>query len=326
MNRNPPQYLYRTSSWEGLSHTNGHDEIHFHLPAAYKNGERHGGQKELGEGVLAPSIDDEHNGLGELIEKIGHRLLWKDRRNDPTLSWTSSLLFALVLALGRRAKEQRHIRVHIIDSGEVTSLRPTGSQDPEFFLAQDLLRELDIADWNGWNEWDSPPLRRPWYTHEWLSHHGIQIPRGKERFAYEADVEELIENGLFELVPHLKPPEKDDDRGLYDPCVYTRSVGHSEYGPQDGPKPFDQEELDLAYKLSLCFYWQHREMRNPITKCTERVKGSGKTKPLTTPRLNIFLDLLSMKSRPKQDPKFMDFTKSKFQGITPSREFQLFEC
>lgn len=318
LDRRPPQYLYRTTSWQGRPgsrSTNGHDEIHFHLPAAYKNGAK---EEIRGDGVLVPSLDDEPNALSELVEKLGRRLLWDDRRRDPTLSWTSSLLFALVHATGRLAKKQKHIGVHVVATSQVRTLNGIESgRAVEFLMAQDLLHQLNIADWNGWSNREHYRLQRPWYTHEWLTHHAVWAPPGRERFAYEANIEELIDVGLYDLVPHLKTKAEENMKGLYDRCVYTRSVGHTSHAKPEEIRAFTEHDLELAEKLAKCFRWEHRYATDTITGEQKPERGSGTVVATSTPHLNIFFDLLSMEARPQQDPMFMQWIRDHFTSTYP---------
>lgn len=108
----PPRYLYRASSWEGKKHTGGYDTRTLHGPAAHMNDDE----------KCHDSIYEIPHGLFELVEMLGHRFLWLDRRRDETLSWTSSLLFALVHATDRLAKGQRYVVIHVTDTTKVTTI------------------------------------------------------------------------------------------------------------------------------------------------------------------------------------------------------------
>ncbi|EME49055.1 hypothetical protein DOTSEDRAFT_49387 [Dothistroma septosporum NZE10] len=309
LNRKVPRWLYRVSSWQGTKSTNGHDQVHFHLPAAYKNFPRGKHDSQGWNYFLARTIDEEYNDLGQLIEKLGRRLLWLDRKNDPTLSWTSSLLFAIILATARLAKEQQYIVIHVIDTAEVRRVDDR-SAPVEFFLAQDLLREFDIQEWHGWSEsLERTKLRQPYYTHEWISHHAVYVPEGSEHYAYEAKLEDFMQCGLYSLISELRTTEEDDMKGLYHRCVYTRSLVHRSIKPY--VKPITQQDLYLAVQLAHCFKWKHR-----VAKGTrKRHSFSGSKHALATPHVNIILDLLGVHERPTQNQVLLDWAKSGFGGL-----------
>lgn len=276
--RDPPRFLYRASSWQGKRHTNGHDELTTHLPAAYKNRDER----------CADTIYDEPNGLGELAEMLGRRYLWQDRRKDATLSWTSSLLFALVLALGRKAKDQEFVVIHVIDTTKVTTLdgRPV-----EFHYTRDIMRILKVTEWPGWNDqWERLFLRQPWYTHEYVTHGAIKSP---VEHSLELDLDEALDAGLTDLIPSLFIADPDEAKSLYQRCVYTRGVGHGVNGQRH---PLTTSKLELANKIGCLFL--SREAR---------ASADDPTAPIF-----IFLDLLGMYSRPRQDETLMEWIKARY--------------
>lgn len=164
------------------------------------------------------------NGLGEFSEMLGRRFLWHDRRRDEMLSWTSSLLFALVHATGRLAKGQGEVVIHVIDTTKVTTL---DGQPVDFHFAPDLIRLLDLKGWYGWKPLERNNLQRPWFSHEWVTHGVVKSPRED---SWQANIEDIIKQGLYTFLPHLQTPEDDDMRGLYHRCGYTRSIYHRRVG------------------------------------------------------------------------------------------------
>ncbi|RMY32133.1 hypothetical protein D0866_06818 [Hortaea werneckii] len=273
--KTPPRFLYRASSSEGVKRTNGYDHITLHVPAAHMNDDE----------KCHESLYDIPNGLGELAEMLGHRFLWSDRRRDETLSWTSSLLFALVHASGRLAKGQRGVVIHVIDTTKVKTLdgRPI-----EFHFAPDLLRILDIQSYKCWDSFQLTNLRQPWFTHEWISHHVVKSPL---IHSYEADISELIETGLYSFVSSLKTQEDDDMRSLYHRCCYSRSAEHSKDG---GVRPFTITELIKARDLATCFTSSQTQM------------------PGTEPPIFLLIDFLGLTARPKTDPVFIDWIRKRY--------------
>ena len=234
------------------------------------------------------SIYEIPNGLFELVEMLGHRFLWQDRRKDEFLSWTSSLLFALVHATGRRAKGQRHIVIHVIDTRKATTIdrRPV-----EFYFAPDLLRILKVSDWRGWTGlFEQVNLRQPWYTHEWLTHGVVKSPATS---SYEANIEEVLDAGLYDFLAPLHPAEEDDIRSLYHRCVNVRSRYHDF---STTIVPLTADELTQAEQLASCFI---------NTAST----SAGATQPL-----QIVLDFLGIKARNVEDEEYKRWIASKYTG------------
>ncbi|TKA27578.1 hypothetical protein B0A50_04410 [Salinomyces thailandicus] len=272
--RTPPRYLYRASSMEGVKRTNGYDTKTVHVPAAHMN---------LDE-KCHENLYEIPKGLCELIEMLGCRFLWLDRRRDETLSWTSSLLFALVHATGRRAKGQRDVFIHVIDTTKVTTL---DGRSVEFHFAPDLLRILKIQCWKGWEDYHLRGLRQPWYTHEWVTHHVVKSPK---RHSYEAEVDTLLDCGLFDYARSLKTDEAEHMRSLYHRCCYSRSIEYSIHGPATS---MTIEDLDAAKRLATCF----------LPKDTP----SG-----TQPPMTIFIDFLALKQRFKGEASFTDWIQQHY--------------
>ncbi|KAI6907599.1 hypothetical protein KC318_g4792 [Hortaea werneckii] len=273
--RTPPRFLHRASSWEGIKRTNGYDEITLHVPAAHM----HDDEK------CHETLYDVPNGLGELAEMLGHRFLWSDRRRDETLSWTSSLLFALVHASGRLAKGQRGVVIHVIDT---TKVKTIDGRPVEFYFAPDLLRILDIQSYKCWDYFQLTNLRQPWYTHEWISHHVVKSPL---RHSYEAEISDLIETGLYSFVSSLKTPEDNDMRSLYHRCGFSRSVEHAKDGRV---KSITIEDLNKARNLAMCFL-------------------SSQTRSLDVePPVHLLIDFLGLTARPKTDPVFVDWIRKRY--------------
>ncbi|KAI7280838.1 hypothetical protein KC345_g4519 [Hortaea werneckii] len=275
--RTPPRFLYRASSWEGIRRTNGYDEITLHVLAAHMNDDE----------KCHDSLYDIPNGLGELAEMLGHRFLWSDRRRDETLSWTSSLLFAIVHASGRLAKGQRGVVIHTIDTTKVKTLdgRPV-----KFHFAPDLLRILEIQSYKCWDSFQLTNLRQPWYTHEWITHHVVKSPL---RHSHEADIAELIDKGLYSFVSSLKTQEDDDMRSLYHRCCYSRSLEHAKDG---SVKSITTEDLNKAKDLAMRFL-------------------SPQTRKLgVEPPIHLFIDFLGLKARPKTNPVFIDWIRKRYNS------------
>lgn len=235
------------------------------------------------------------NGLAEFSEMLGRRFLWHDRRKDEMLSWTSSLLFALVHATGRLAKGQEDIVIHVIDTTQVTT---KDGKPVDFHFAPDLLRLLDIKGWYGWKPLERNNLTRPWYTHEWVTHNVVKSPR---KHSWEADIKDLLDKGLYTLLPHLRTPDEDDMRSLYHRCGYARSKYHRK---GEKPTPVTWDQFTLAKRLSRCFL-------------PDDVREED---PYCIPPLNLVIDILGIEARPKRDEGFMKWIRSNYsrKSSTPT--------
>ncbi|KAI7248101.1 hypothetical protein KC343_g6513 [Hortaea werneckii] len=275
--KTPPRFLYRASSWQGRKHTNGYDIMTLHIPAAHMNDEER----------CHRTLYDIPNGLGELAEMLGHRFLWADRRRDETLSWTSSLLFALVHASGRLAKGQSGVFIHVIDT---TKVKTVDGRPVEFHFAPDLLRILNIQSYKCWDSFQLTNLRQPWFTHEWISHHVVKSPL---RHSYEAEITKLIETGLYSFTSSLKTHEDYDMRSLYHRCCHSRSVEHAKNGIV---RSITKEDLNKAKDLAMCFL-------------------SPQTRSLgIEPPVHLFIDFLGLAARPKKDPFFIDWIQKRYNA------------
>ncbi|GAB7360040.1 hypothetical protein MBLNU230_g7562t1 [Neophaeotheca triangularis] len=282
--RPAPHHLYRASSWEGRGRTNGYDTMEYHIPAAH-----------LAETTKChDTLYEIPNSNNHLREMLGLRLLWEHRKADQTLSWTSSPLFAFVHGTGRLAKGQRHVSIHLLDTRKARTLK---GQAVEFHEAPNLMRILDIQGWTGWSyEYQVKKLRAPWYTHELLSHHVVHSPPGG---SYEADVEELLEVGLYDLIPSLNMANADgeeENMSLYHRCCRARSLGKR---IESKPVPFTRETVQLANKLALCF----------------RKQGALKPSEDAVAPLHILIDLLSMVERPAADSVFTEWIKLHYTAV-----------
>ena len=277
--RTPPRYLYRASSWQGHKHTNGYDTMTFHAPAAHINEDE----------MCHRTMYDIPNGLSEFSEMLGRRFLWQDRRRDEMLSWTSSLLFALVHATGRLAKGQQYISIHVIDTTKVTTM---DGKPVDFHFAPDLLRLLDIKGWHGWTSFEQANLEQPWFTHEWVTHSVVKSPAAH---SFEADIEDIIATGLYTYLPMFQTKEGEDMRSLYHRCGYTRSVYHCR-GAESVPVTWDV--FTVAKRLARCFL-------------PAKVR---KQDPYSVPPLSILIDFLALEARPAKDPNFMLWIRSSYTG------------
>ena len=226
---------------------------------------------------------------------LGRRFLWEDRRRDETLSWTSSLLFAIVHATGRLAKGQLYVIIHVIDTTKVTTLE---GKPVEFYFAPDLIDGLNIQSWPHWNGWEHN-LTQPWYTHEWITHHVVKSQR---TYSFEANIEDLLERGLYSILPGLKTSEEDELRSLYHRCVYTRGFYHHKDDEDRPPQPIIFQDIAESKRLARCFVDRRVRRKNPYC----------------TPPLHIVVDFLSIVARLPKQKYFMAWIKANYTRKFPT--------
>ena len=136
------------------------------------------------------------------------------------------------------------------------------------------MRILDIQGWAGWDELYNHRSKsnQPWYTHEWITHHVVVSP---PEFSWEANIEDLIKSGLFDLTSAMKTSEAELMWSLYHRCVHVRSADHHS---GVSPTPLTEDVLCMARRLALCF-------ANAIALQDE-------------PLLSTFIDFLALSARP----------------------------
>ncbi|KAK4506757.1 hypothetical protein PRZ48_000490 [Zasmidium cellare] len=310
-----PKHLFRVASdiSSGKYHsTKGLDSKDVHVPGV--SCVKHDG-RGLGKGIyhIADSLAEER----DIIDKLGHRLMWNNRNSDPFLSWTPSMLFVLVLGTAREAKGEKKIHITSIDTDQADYgkiVRPkykveraddqsialdlnngtvTRDGPTKFYFAERLLRITNARCWNKWKPGQVVKLTNNWYTGEWLSH-GIVL---SERNSYRANLLDLLDDELYDYHDQLVTEENEDMRSLYHRCVRARSIAFSIH---DEAQLLTTEELQKANRHAARFM----------------VSGQGKKKEdelsKLVPPLHIFLSLLGLKKRVRKDHLFMQWIRDHY--------------
>lgn len=141
----------------------------------------------------------------DLIDDAGSHLLWKDRRRDEFLSWTSSFLFAIEHALGRARKRQPQweIFICVVDprKAEVTDTESAVDGDAApFYPALQLWKQLDLRNWSGWSDWDYGGLLEHKFSHETLSHGSFTYEETRWR---HVPLKKFYHAGFFSMYPQF---------------------------------------------------------------------------------------------------------------------------
>ncbi|KAK5682367.1 hypothetical protein LTS10_005494 [Elasticomyces elasticus] len=255
----------------------------------------------------------------ELIHNFGQRILWVLAKADQFSSYTTSLVFAFVHALGRMMKGELGITISVIDTRLAT--RVLDGRPAEFYYVPELKRKLRFLDWQGWTMMPIGKLASPRYTHEYVAHGEIDVSACAFR---RVPLEDFLRLGLYDFIPsiyHLD--ELEEMTKLYDRC---RQYRYKEYHPFAGaslgataltspsaPKAFDDDFLHQASNLARLF--------DPDAPTREdgTIDVEGDLDRCTM-HLQIFLDLVGLTRRQKDDELFADhiqkyFTESDIQDI-----------
>lgn len=131
--------------------------------------------------------DIPHQRAKDMLE---NHLLWRRFRGDQFVSWTSSLLWALQLAV-RKDKDPQYpdvdIQICVLDTSKI--------ETSSFFAASDLLRIYEVAD--------EGKLAHRYYIAEYLYHGGLFLHGSSSTVSLDV----LMDYGLFNLLPELDDPD-----------------------------------------------------------------------------------------------------------------------
>lgn len=188
-----PRYLMRAYTLDGKNHTNGYSSETLFSPSAFWRNNR------TSLSILDMPFDESR-------QMLGTHLYWADRVLDELLSWTNSLLFAIVHAVLRASHGQLGAHICFIDTSKATTAQ---GESTAFYFAPKLTNAVGMLDWKGQrlNADGTPKDYKGWHpkteleklherkaTHEYLTHGVVQYPEGHLR---HVPLDELIEHGLF---------------------------------------------------------------------------------------------------------------------------------
>lgn len=120
---------------------------------------------------------------------LENHLLWRVFPSDQFVSWTSSLLWALQLAVRKHADRKYpdgDIQICVLDTSKI--------ETSSFFAASDLLRVYEVAD--------EGKLAHRYYIAEYLYHGGLLVHGSSSTVSLDV----LMECGLFNLLPEMDDP------------------------------------------------------------------------------------------------------------------------
>lgn len=134
---------------------------------------------------------------------IGRHLLWQNIKEDEYMSYSKSGLFLIVHALNRRHNGQGNVTIQFLDR-RVAKVEE-GQAAAAFYPALDLYAAFRVPENDSWTTPNQGALKPRKFTQEFLSHGVVVL--GRSRFK-RAPIEDLIRDGLFEIVPELDVPDE----------------------------------------------------------------------------------------------------------------------
>ncbi|KAK3071908.1 hypothetical protein LTR53_007785 [Teratosphaeriaceae sp. CCFEE 6253] len=281
-----PHILYHVHSTKGRRHTQGSATQRQIDPAASVQGQ-----------TLHPSIYD-FPSLHALVRNLGNRILWNIRHADQFSSYSRSLLFAFVHALGRKLRGETGITLTVVHTQLATNI---DGGPAEFYYVPKLKQTLGVLDWGGWTSMPFSKLGAPWYTHEYVAHGVVKLGPGAFR---QVPFRDFVQAGLYGFAPGLfDEQEVAEMKKLYNRCVQLRYLW---YNPKAAlAQTYDRAYLDHAARLARLFNTGARSAAD---------SGDGKGPgfdggPIS---LQIFLDLVGLSRRQKNNPAFLQSVKDNF--------------
>lgn len=299
-----PYYLGRTASIKGgirfdiqKRRTNGHTQEDIMLPAA----ETHPNQR------VHSSMTSMQQ--GELRYMLGKHLMWHDIPADEFLSYSIDPLFLFVHAMIRRHENQSGVTIQFIDRRKATGvahLRGEGSlpEPAEIYRALALYEIFDLPTWAGHRRsFAHGSLRARKFTQEYLSHGTVLL---SDRCFRQAELQELIDDGLHDLFPWFKIPFDHRCDGLYTFQVVCRKLGF----PPDlkitkAPYSYDHCATEIPFTV------ERLQQVQRMSRHWSQV-SKGVAPDTVEPHLHAFLSCLTLQKRPSRDPIFCDWIKDHY--------------
>ncbi|KAK5734008.1 hypothetical protein LTR17_009280 [Elasticomyces elasticus] len=271
-----PLELWRVSAATGSNHTQGWiSQQHIKPPAAVE-GLKSGAPiyKELYD---LPS-------LSAISRNLAGRLLYTQGNADQFTSYTTSLVFALVLAQRREALGQGGISITRVATRKITT--PSGER-AKFYFVPELLDILGVVEWKGLSDRARRTLMGTRFHHEYVALGELDLTNNPYR---PVMFDQLKTHGLYEFCPdlHIEGNEVEEKK------LYHRrlQLSHQWYGPETTTnyvaQHFTEQHLDHAAQLARLF--------SPATRDTHVDANDN------TPRapLSIFLDFIGLSRRRKR--------------------------
>jgi hypothetical protein len=220
----------------------------------------------------------------DIYAMLKDHICWHNRRENEFLSWTYSLLFLLSHAILRLEKGQKDIHLAF---GNVKQLqKPSGERAP-LYRTIDLLNTVPAQDFSEQTDLTKRKMHHRHYTHEILSVGEIRDPGD---FVVHVALEQLIRNGLFDLVPELLVVNRYIPRtGLYQHFLWSKNALFRTVET----RKIARWELEICHRLASCN------------------KRSGETKA----PFWAFITWLSVRCRPEVNKEFRTWIKHHYESL-----------
>lgn len=148
---------------------------------------------------------------------LSKHICWLNRRENEFLSWTCSLLFLFSHAILRHEKGQQDMYVSF---GDVRKLKTPSGDPASFYRTIVLLDMLPPAQLSSVTALTARKPHPRHFTHESVSFGEMRDPEGA---IVRVEFEELIRNGLLELMPELVIEDRHlECTGLYQFFVWLK--------------------------------------------------------------------------------------------------------
>lgn len=240
----------------------------------------------------------------------GHHLAWADLDGDELLSYSTDMLFLIVHALGRFNRGQGGVTVQLLNRHKAKAL--DGAQ-AEFYPALDIFTIFEVPRWPGWTGQRRIKLHPRKFTHEFLSHGVILC---EDSTLKQSTLEDLIQDGLFEIFPPFDVPKDHKQVDLYTAQVIYRRIGYPPRFPRIGesePPIYSYDDCPLVKSMTI-------ELLQTVRKVSLNFRHGedGSNNVEAEPPLQAFIGFLTFEKRQPADPVFKNWIKQHYTGKSHS--------
>ncbi|KAK5738173.1 hypothetical protein LTR17_006203 [Elasticomyces elasticus] len=278
LTKGKPRYLWRV-------HSNGKPG-HKILPAAWVRGKK-----------CYASIYDFPT-LSELVLNLGDRALSYHKEGDQFSSYTTSLLFALVHAQALTRRGEQGITITFIDTW---AAKNSAGEPADFYHLPALQKIIGTAEWKGWTPREASTFKSPQFSHEYVAHGVIDLRRNSFQ---PVPFGHFVSTGLYDHIPgFLDDKSPQEMLKLYHRCLQLRVLSYH----SANPRRFGRTYLDRALALA------RLSCPASLSAAASNVSAyeTSQVKPVN---LRIFLDVVGLTNREKNDRRFIAYIKQHFKG------------
>lgn len=302
-----PNFLGRTASlgrgWNfGQYHkkTNGFTAQDLLLPSADTRDETHCSHAHLSDLTK-----------GEHVYVGGNHWVWKDLRGDELLSYSKDPLFLIVHALRRHHEKQTNVTMQFLDRRKAKS---RNGEQAMFFGALDYYTIFEIPKSQIWDDWAHTKLHPRKFTQEYLTHGPVLY---SDDVLKQARIEDLIEDGLYEIFPPFHCPENHTRAGLYTLQVVYRKMG---YPPMPHPPQASLDRIMPIYSYNNCALVvpMTTKLLETVRKVTLNFRRipDGADPAAYEPPLHAFVSFLTFEKRRTGDPVLTAWIKDHYTSTS----------